>query len=295
MMAFEFLIDNPVEYVYTGTFEAPTPNWMHEEAPLIDYELIVITEGTLYLSYNNQKYAASAGDLLLLPPYPAPYNRRNGYAPSDCSFYWLHFSCKYDVCAVSIDEDLQIQDSNWFNTKNKILIPEFIKIPKSEKVIVLMKQLQDAVRSQYNKMALDYISTVILFEIYNQFFAKSIANTQSKKSQRQMHHDILDFISQNHNNNIKVSDIAEHFGYNEKYLSHMFRTVSGVSLKQFILKTKIDSANFMLTDSNMKIGEIATALGFSDSHNFMKCYKKITGLTPSEYRNAFPQRMLFHK
>ncbi|MCQ2498834.1 MAG: helix-turn-helix transcriptional regulator [Lachnospiraceae bacterium] len=65
-------------------------------------------------------------------------------------------------------------------------------------------------------------------------------------------------------------------------------------LKQYIIKTKIDKANFMLSDTNKSISDIATELSFSDSHNFARCYKKATGLTPSEYRNAYNKRLLYH-
>ena len=78
------------------------------------------------------------------------------------------------------------------------------------------------------------------------------------------------------------------------FRSHLFSTVAGIPLKQFILTNKINAANFMLTDTNKSISEIAHALGFLDSHNFSRAYKKISGLSPSEYRNAFAQRMLFH-
>lgn len=94
--------------------------------------------------------------------------------------------------------------------------------------------------------------------------------------------------------NIKVTDIAQHFGYNAKYLSHLFAEFTGMSLKQFILNQKMDTASFMLTDSNQSINDIARALGFSDSHNFSRTYKRVTGLTPSEYRNAFEKRLLYH-
>jgi len=97
------------------------------------------------------------------------------------------------------------------------------------------------------------------------------------------------------NKSITVSQIAEEFGFNEKYLSHMFSSISGMPLKQFILQSKINEANFLLSDTNMQIAEISAALGFSDPHVFMKSYKRITGLTPTEYRNAFSRRMLFHK
>ena len=60
MKAYEFTIDNPLEYVLTGKFEALSPNWMHETMELIDYELFVISKGPLYLSYQNQDFTAGA-------------------------------------------------------------------------------------------------------------------------------------------------------------------------------------------------------------------------------------------
>ena len=65
-------------------------------------------------------------------------------------------------------------------------------------------------------------------------------------------------------------------------------------MKQYILKAKIDLANFYLSDTNESIATIARMLGFKDSHNFATAYKKIMGLTPSEYRNAFARRLLYH-
>ncbi|MDE6976631.1 MAG: helix-turn-helix domain-containing protein, partial [Lachnospiraceae bacterium] len=38
----------------------------------------------------------------------------------------------------------------------------------------------------------------------------------------------------------------------------------------------------------------ARELGFSDNHNFSRTYKRLTGLTPSEYRDTFSKRLLFH-
>lgn len=84
------------------------------------------------------------------------------------------------------------------------------------------------------------------------------------------------------------------FTYNEKYLSHLFRQLSGMPLKQFILKSKIDEANYLLTDTNLSIGEIAVKLGYTDAHNFARTYKKSTGLSPSAYREAYAKRLLFH-
>lgn len=288
MKYFELLTETPLKYHFTGKFESPSENWIHEDFPLTDYELFVITKGTLYISYHQQNYMVTEGEMLLLPPMPEPYNRRKGYRPSDCSFYWLHFSASHEVRftapqKVSLD------------APHKLIIPIQQFLPCAEKVIVLMKQLQDAIRLNYAPFALDYMTTIILYEIHHQLLPLVSHEASETSTQRQIYHDIIDYIKQHIHTKLTVAEIADHFGYNEKYLSHMFSSISKMTLKQFILKNKMDAANFLLTDSNKSIQEIAISLGFSDSHHFMKSYKKITGLTPSEYRNAFSQRLLFHK
>lgn len=293
MYVYEFPISRPFIYNFTGKFEAPSEHWIHEDLLLFNYELFVMTEGTLYLTYNNENYTVSAGEFLLLPPLPAPNNHRRGLRPSRCSFYWLHFETGAPFVLKEVSENA-LQACACQLPEDTICIPRQGTAGNQEKIIVLMKQLQDAVKNLYKPVILNYMSTVILCELFSQFYTKKEVLGKSRKTQKQIYHDIIDFVKLNINRNLKVSDVAAHFGYNEKYLSHLFGTVAGIPLKQFILTNKINAANFMLTDTNKSISEIAHALGFSDSHNFSRAYKKISGLSPSEYRNAFAQRMLFH-
>lgn len=293
MYVFELDIHRPVEYDMTGKFEAPSPGWIHEDFPLENYELFVMTKNTLYITYNNEKFTVNEGEFLLLSRVPPPNNRRKGFQPSDCCFYWLHFEAYNEVQMIPIPNNnhltypYQVPDYT-------LALPRQGRIPIIEKIVVLMKQLQDAVRNNYDKTTINYLSTAILCELHSQLYSTNSVNSHAKKTQKQMYYDIIDYIKQNTHINLKVSDVADYFGYNEKYLSHLFSNIAGIPLKQFILNVKMDAANFMLTDTNSSIKEIAFALGFVDSHNFAKAYKKIAGLTPTEYRNAFSKRLLFH-
>lgn len=90
MQIIELPITAPLTYHYTGKFEAPTDHWTHENFSLTEYELFVMTEGTLYLSYDHIDYTVKKGEFLLLAPINL-YAHRQGFRPSFCSFYWLHF------------------------------------------------------------------------------------------------------------------------------------------------------------------------------------------------------------
>lgn len=261
-------------YVLTGKFEAPSPRWKHERSPLFEYELIVMTEGTLYLSYDKENFTVNAGEYLLLPPGDS---YREGFRPSSCSFYWLHFSS---------------DESDRYPSFLPLLQQE--KVPEPEKMVILMKQLQDMVNNQYPSVSIDMMTTCILTELYGQLSLTPPINPENL-FHKQIYFDIIGYIKRNINHNIKISEIAQEFNYSAKYIGHHFSQITGTSLKQFILNQKIDAANFMLTDSNKSIDDIAKELGFSSSHNFSRTYKKMTSLTPSEYRNAYAKRLLYHK
>lgn len=270
----------------TGKFEAPTEYWSHKRFELLEYELIIMTEGTLYLSYAGADYTVKAGEYLLLPP---SNSFREGFKEAYCSFYWMHFTVELN----GLPSILGLDPSLYPPKDSYISIPQTGKVPKPEKIIVLMKSLQDMKKNEYPQFAQDAMCTTIIMELYGQLSLQTSVDPTSF-SQKQVYNDIVDYIKTNVYENIKVSDVAKKFGYNEKYLSHRFTEIAGIPLKHYITKQKMETANFLLSDTNETILEISKKLGFSDSHNFCRTYKSITGLTPSEYRNAYSKRLLFH-
>ena len=157
----------------------------------------------------------------------------------------------------------------------------------------MMKQLQDSVRSYQDKKLNNYLSTAILCEFHNQCNLDK-ASIAANSQKEQIYNDILDYVKWHRHINLKVIDIANHFGYNEKYLSHVFRSIKGMSLKQYMLQQKIELAQYMLIDTNDTVASIAKQLGYNDSYNFMKLFKRKVGLTPTEYRNTHAKRLLFY-
>lgn len=277
------------KYSMTGKFKALSPEWKHDHAPLTDYELIVITEGELFLSYQEQNFHLTKNQYLILPPSS---HFRRGYKEAYSSFYWMHFSIDLSGNPATIKSSYAPNP----DVTDCFIIPQIGTLPRAEKVIVQMKQLQDIVKNGYPAISLDAVCTSIITEIYGQLTSLPIrtASVQAH-NQQQVYNDIIDYITTNINMNLKVQDIAAHFNYNPKYLSHLFFELYGVPLKQFILDRKIETANFMLSDNDMPINVIARDLGFSDVHNFTRAYKRRTGITPTEYRNAFSKRLLYYK
>ena len=86
---------------------------------------------------------------------------------------------------------------------------------------------------------------------------------------------------------LKVSSIASHFKYNEKYLTHCFTTQTGESLKKHLKAEMIKRAKHILEYTDTPIAAISEQLGYSDTHSFSHIFKNTVKLSPREYRKKF--------
>ena len=67
------------------------------------------------------------------------------------------------------------------------------------------------------------------------------------------------------------------------YVSIFIKKHAGISIKQYVIQTKITMAERLLKQTNLTISEIAKKTGFVDSSHFNKIFKKYSGINPSEY------------
>ena len=82
-----------------------------------------------------------------------------------------------------------------------------------------------------------------------------------------------------------LARIAEITYFNPTYLSRLFHQVMGETLSVYISNARIRRANQLLRDSSNRIGDISEAVGFSSAANFSRFYRKMTGLSPQEFRD----------
>ncbi|WP_028973695.1 response regulator transcription factor [Spirochaeta cellobiosiphila] len=93
---------------------------------------------------------------------------------------------------------------------------------------------------------------------------------------------IEDYIHRNISEDIRRDDIAEYVGKNPSYLSRLFKRETGINLKEYIIKEKMETAQKLLQSTSLTISMIAMKVGYSNFSLFTHNYKKITGHLPSE-------------
>ncbi|MBQ7226088.1 MAG: helix-turn-helix transcriptional regulator [Clostridia bacterium] len=96
---------------------------------------------------------------------------------------------------------------------------------------------------------------------------------------------IVDYISNNFRDDIKISDLSKILGYHEKYLSSTLHSLTGMNFKKFLASHRINYAKKLLVENNLPISEIALESGFSSVSSFNRVFLELTGTSPSKYKH----------
>ncbi|HHW32383.1 MAG TPA: response regulator [Clostridiaceae bacterium] len=91
-------------------------------------------------------------------------------------------------------------------------------------------------------------------------------------------------ILQKYNTPINVESIAKELHYSKNYFGQLFKAETGMFVNEYINLIRIQKAKELLASKKYYLYEIANLVGFEDQQYFTRVFKKIVGVSPSEYR-----------
>src|SRR5690606_5654077 len=86
---------------------------------------------------------------------------------------------------------------------------------------------------------------------------------------------------------ITLSELAKVVKMNPSYVSQLFKKEVGITVNEYILRSKVEEAQKLLTLTDTSIAEIYSLLNFYDQSYFTKVFKKYSGMTPRKYRESY--------
>ncbi|TWT05907.1 response regulator transcription factor [Planomicrobium sp. CPCC 101079] len=98
---------------------------------------------------------------------------------------------------------------------------------------------------------------------------------------------MLKYIEQHYTEPLRLSEIANHFHFNPSYLSSYFSTHHKEGFSEYLNRVRIKKAMELLENSSVSISNISGMVGYSEHSYFCKVFKKITGMSPGNYRKEY--------
>ena len=265
--------------------------FLHMRRCLDHYVLILVLEGTLHITQNGSEYDIEPQHYILLRTNEVHFGSR----PSSgrLSYYWAHFDDNKEL--VEIEEQaarLKIVSPVTDNVSmsDKMIMTETGNVARSPRASLLFGQLLDLSRQRVQfPMQTDYALSLLLMEVSRAAIEtysdlqKQIPPTISR---------IIEWLRANCHETISVRDVAAEFGYNPDYLSALFHKTTGSTMTNYLNKLRIDISKTLLANYSVTVREAAYSCGFSDEKYYMRLFKKLEGMTPSQFRHAFSEKSI---
>ena len=102
---------------------------------------------------------------------------------------------------------------------------------------------------------------------------------------------VQEFIETNYADKISVDMLADKFAIGRRSFERRFKKATGNTMLEYLQRVKIEAAKRSFESSRKNINEVMFDVGYTDTKAFRTVFKKITGLTPIEYRNKYNKQI----
>lgn len=133
------------------------------------------------------------------------------------------------------------------------------------------------IRSVSDIPAIIYEAAIRLCEIVRASKRMDTGNAHVEKAKH--------FLTTHLTQEVHMEDVAKAAGISPYHLSRLFKALTGLTIREYLTRERIEAAKHLLITSNHAISQIAFLLRFCDQSYFTLVFRKETGLTPGQYRD----------
>ncbi len=248
------------------------------------WEMVYVDKGKVLVTNETDEIILSQGDIVFHKPNE--FHAIRSYE-SEPNFFVITFVCKSPSMTFLEDYHTKLDE------KLKPFISSIIKesdltfvIPKNDPSLKKLTKKEDAIigGEQFIKT---YLEQLLILLIRNVQKVNDINIFTTKQS---MENHLIDSIKKHLEKNVeskfKISDICSKLGYSKSYLCKIFSEQTGQSIANYGTYVKIKHAKQLIRENNLNFSQISDRLNFDNSQYFSRVFKRVTGMTPTEFKQT---------
>lgn len=118
-------------------------------------------------------------------------------------------------------------------------------------------------------------------------FEKVVENLEDvrKRKDKKLVEIVKSYIQKHYNEDVTLNKIVEITYLSSSYVCDLFKSQAGENIIDYLTRVRIEKAKSLLKDLKIKTYEVGQMVGYEDATYFSKVFKKVVGVSPTEYRN----------
>ncbi|MBR2498963.1 MAG: AraC family transcriptional regulator [Clostridia bacterium] len=258
----------------------------HAEEQHDFWEMVLAVKGEIDCTADGNKIKLNAGEMLFHKPNESHALTANGKETT--GVFILSFECLSEAMGFFTDKKVKL------NVRQLKFVRDIIEIAKKTYDITfynfdfdIMNLLpqptlggEQLIKNYVETLLIDVMRTMTETQDGNDVFL------QETEFNNKLADDIVKILKDNVCGRLTIDDISKKISYSRAYLFKQFKSATGKSVMDYYTELKIKTAKKLLVENKLTIKEIAEKLCFDTPNYFTKTFKKITNLTPTEYKKT---------
>lgn len=239
------------------------------------YELVIFEEGDIKYICEDCVYYPEYGDIILVPPGNFHMSVINCERTNYKRHVFYLYPSAFDAIGHSALTSFLSRTSNGG-------ILEFTSPEMRQNFTDLQSRLKTTLAGSPSPIE----EALVLSYIIQIFYLLSQENCRPKKGISSLPENILmlqRYIDRNFSEISSVSQVADHFFYSREYISRLFRKYFDTTISDYIMKRRIVKSQSLIIEGR-PMTDIAYEVGFGSLSTFIRAFRSVTNMTPSEYR-----------
>ena len=246
------------------------------------WEMVYVDKGKVIVKRNEEEILLNQGDVIFHKPNE--FHAIKAYQ-SEPNFFVMSFSC--DSPSIMYLEKYHTKLDGKLKPFISAIIEEtestFI-IPKNDTTLKKLTLKKDSIigGEQLIKTYLEQLLILLIRKI-NEIGSQTIFPNK-EHMENHLILSIKQFLENNVENQLKISDVCKNLGYGKSFLSKIFHDQTGTTIVNYFNQLKIKHAKQLIRENNLNFSQISDKLQFDNPQYFSRVFKRITGMTPSEFK-----------
>ena len=192
---------------------------------------------------------------------------------------FLPVGCSYTMIS-SINTDSVWVEFEIYNTGTPLLISSY-EVQNVQELVTVFERMER--KRMFRKPAYRNYSMAALYELFARVEAQSATSGATPFKYKTIK-PAVDYIEKNFDDpQLDNQRLAQAAGISEVYLRKVFNSVFGVTPARYITNIRMEKAKELLNGGVDPISKIAESVGYTNIYHFSKAFKRVTGMTPTEY------------
>lgn len=248
------------------------------------FDLLYVKRGCLYIAEEDCFFQVGAGEYVILIPQREHYGYRE--CPEDTLFIWLHFTIEQHYKMVEKEElswhDIIEREATYVEAVQYVFhVPQYGKIKQKERVEQLLQQIVDLNEDGAPDSPLKQQIYFSEFLLQLQKQALHIPTASEKVCA-----DTIQYIHEHYRESFDMKMLAQSLRFHPDYITRCMQKTMGMSAIEYLHHYRLAKAKKWLAETNETVDAIAKRVGIEDGAYLSRLFKKIEGVTPTEYRRT---------